>query len=316
MPLFINGLQVQRTPTVDSFIDEYPHFKESSQYLLKQEVRVVGPQQLLYVGQREVAGTFPLDESVSVLGSEDATTCHIAVLRHTSSGATSLIHFDGCSTTEGLKTMISIVTELTENMSSGRLEFHLVGGFDDKRRNSHEVSDKVFIALCECADDIHLVTACITHHNTVYKQDSMPFPIIYGLAVDVKTGLLYRATFPDKGPDLPLRSARHFTGGKENIVIYDHWKRELVIGPFDYETMPDVDIYLTLPNSIIRKYLSTSPEQEPEDFEDSVRASLVQLRDFPQPLVSIFKDGQPRRYKKDNTSGAWVLVNKGSNIRI
>ncbi|BFZ02622.1 hypothetical protein BsWGS_05661 [Bradybaena similaris] len=299
MPLYINDLQIHKMPNVDTFFDEYPHFKE---------VRVVGPVQLLYVGQREVAGTSPLDEVISILGSEEATTCHIGVLRHTGSGATSLIHFDGSSTSDGLKTMISIVTDLTEDMSSGRLEFHLVGGFNDKRRNSHEVSGKVFKALYECSQNIHLVTACLTDLNTVYKFTNIPFPVIYGLAVDVKTGELYPATFPDKGPDLPLRSARNFTGGKENIVIYDHHTCELVIGPFHYDILPDVYIYLTLPNYLIRKYLSTSPEQEPEGFEDSIRASLIQIRDFPDPINSVFRGGKPRRYRKDNTSGMWILV--------
>ncbi|CAG5129023.1 unnamed protein product [Candidula unifasciata] len=307
MPLYIKGRQVDKVPTADTFFDEYPHFKESSSYLLNQEVREVGPIKLLYIGQREVAGTSPLDETISILGSEDATTCHIAVLRHTGSGATSLIHFDGCSTSDGLKTMISIVTDLTEDMSSGRLEFHLVGGFSDERRNSHEVADKVFMALYQCGQDIHLVTACILNLNTVYRFANIPFPIIYGLAVDVKTGELFRATFPDKGPDLFLRSARHFTGGKENIVIYDPHKSELVIGPFHYDILPDVDIYLTLPDHLIRKYLSTSPEQEPDGFEDSIRAALIQIRDFPDPIKSVFNGGKPRKYRKD-ISGMWIMV--------
>jgi hypothetical protein len=33
--------------------------------------------------------------------------------------------------------------------------------------------------------------------------------------VNVKTGELFPATFPDKGPDQALRSARHLTGGQQ-----------------------------------------------------------------------------------------------------
>ena len=34
-------------------------------------------------------------------------------------------------------------------------------------------------------------------------------------AVNVKTGEIFPATFPEKGPDMPLRNARHFTGGHQ-----------------------------------------------------------------------------------------------------
>jgi len=36
--------------------------------------------------------------------------------------------------------------------------------------------------------------------------------------VNVKTGELFPATFPDKGPDQALRSARHLTGGQQVIL--------------------------------------------------------------------------------------------------
>ncbi|XP_059168986.1 protein N-terminal asparagine amidohydrolase-like isoform X2 [Physella acuta] len=247
------------------------------------------------------------NKTVSVLGSEDATTCHIAVMRHTGSGATSMIHFDGCSTAQGLEAMITIVSNLTQNMSSGRLELHLVGGFLDDQLNSHTVSNKILKALCECQHEIHLVTACITHFNTVYKHHNKPFPAIYGVAVNIETGEIFPATFPDKGPDLALRSARHFTGGKDNIIIYDPHMHELTIGPFDYSGMPNLDFFLSLTNRDIRKFLSTSPDQEPEGFEDNVRTTLKWLNDFPEPLKSVFKNGAPRRYVKD-PFGAWIAV--------
>ncbi|CAL1535604.1 unnamed protein product [Lymnaea stagnalis] len=306
MPLIIQDVKVQGPITIESFIKEYPHFQDSSKDLLNQEVRIVGPKKLLFIGQREVAGTSPQDKSISVLGSDDATTCHIAVLRHTGSGATSLIHFDGCSIVKGLESMVAIVNNLTENVSLGRLELHLVGGFLDEKENSHDVSNKILNAVCKSPHAIHLVTACITHHNTVYRN-KIPFPVVYGLAVNVKTGELHPASFPDKGPDIPLRGARHFTGGKENIEIYDSKTEVLTIGPFNYEEMPHIDYYLSLSDYQIRQLLSTSPDQEREDFAQNIRASLMQIRDFPNPFLTVFK-GQPRRYRKDAETGAWIMI--------
>lgn len=36
--------------------------------------------------------------------------------------------------------------------------------------------------------------------------------MIYGVGVNIKTGEIFPATFPDKGPDQALRSARYLTG--------------------------------------------------------------------------------------------------------
>ncbi|GFR84216.1 protein N-terminal asparagine amidohydrolase-like [Elysia marginata] len=305
MPLIIDGKEVRQIPTVDKFIQSFPRFKESSNELLNQSTKEVGSKHLLYIGQRELAATWPGDDVISVLGSEDATTCHIMVLRHTGSGAAAMVHFDGSSVAGGLATMISLVKDFTEDMDSGKLEVHLVGGFLDERKNSHEVSDKVLKALCESPDHLHLVTACITHFNTEYR-DSVPFPVIYGVAFDVRAGTLFRATFPDKGPDLGLRSARHCTGGKENINIYNPKTHQLTIGPFHYGRLRDVDLFLSLPESHMRKYLSTSPEQEPETFYESIKAALIHLRDFPNPMETVFKGGKPKIYNKDQSSGLWV----------
>jgi len=42
--------------------------------------------------------------------------------------------------------------------------------------------------------------------------------------VNVKTGELFPATFPDKGPDQALRSARHLTGGQQVILNSTSYK--------------------------------------------------------------------------------------------
>lgn len=48
--------------------------------------------------------------------------------------------------------------------------------------------------------------------NTVLRS-GVAWPALYGVGVNVRTGELFPATFPDKGPDGALRSARHLAGG-------------------------------------------------------------------------------------------------------
>lgn len=42
----------------------------------------IGPIGLLYVGQRELAAVATHDKNVNIIGSDDATTCIIVVVRH------------------------------------------------------------------------------------------------------------------------------------------------------------------------------------------------------------------------------------------
>ncbi|OWF40345.1 protein N-terminal asparagine amidohydrolase-like [Mizuhopecten yessoensis] len=298
MPLIINGNSVGQVPkSLQEFFDRYD-FKDSSQHLCCQSNKMYTQDEgILYVGQREMAATTPEDGVFNFLGTEDATTCHMVVLRHTESGAVCLAHFDGSGIQKAAKDMIRLVKGMAH--SSGRLQLHLIGGFCDDSSTSAELSIKTLEAFHDNEDDIHLETCCITDLNSIKKKD-IPFPNIYGIAVDIKTGEISRASFADHGPDQPLRSARHFTGSEEVINIYDPKRNILTIGPFNYSTMDEIDLLCGLPKNFIREHLSTSPAQEPAHFEDHVRAALLQIKEHPQPMKTIFKDEKPRCYKLEN----------------
>uniref|UniRef100_A0A8W8MQS3 Uncharacterized protein n=1 Tax=Magallana gigas TaxID=29159 RepID=A0A8W8MQS3_MAGGI len=191
--------------------------------------------------------------------------------------------------------------------SEERMELHLFGGFRDDKGTSEGLSIKLLTAFNNLPEEIHLQTACITDINNT-KKGSTNFPVIYGIVIHLNSGEIQKATFLDRGPDQPIRSARHFTGSEEIINIYDHKKGVLSIGPFNYSTMDEIDLLCRLPDQFIREHLSTSPEQEPAHFEDAVRAALVQIRDHPKPLQTVFKEGKPRQYKLE-ANGAWTRCN-------
>ncbi len=302
MPLLVNNKPVDKNVSLE---DIMKNFRDSSKTLCKQEIRAVGPKGLLYVGQREMGATSPEDDTISVLGTDDATTCHMAVLRHSGSGATCIVHFDGCNTRQGLDSMVESVQELSKG-KSGQLDLHLVGGFDDDRGHSKKLTVELVDNLRQLQTNIHLQTACLTEVNTELRNGE-PFPVFYGLAVHVKTGEIFKASFVDKGPDLPLRGARHFTGGHDIMNIYDPKTKLMKFEPFTYNQLSNIDRLCQAPDSFIRQNLSTSPTQEPKHFEATVRASLYQIRDHPQPLSTMFKGGKARCYKKQD-SGTWETV--------
>ena len=84
MVLLINGVPLEEAPRdVPSFFQQFPHFKEQASNICSTKTQVVGPVELLYVFQREFAVTHPHDNKISILGTDDVTTGHIVIIRHT-----------------------------------------------------------------------------------------------------------------------------------------------------------------------------------------------------------------------------------------
>lgn len=61
--------------------------------------------------------------------------------------------------------------------------------------------------------EIDLTQACVGELNTILRGD-LNCPIIYGVGVNIKTGEIFPATFPERGPDRELRDARNFMGAQ------------------------------------------------------------------------------------------------------
>ena len=84
MVLLINGVPLEEAPRdIPSFFQQFPHFKEQASNICSTKTQVVGPVELLYVFQREFAVTHPHDNKISILGTDDVTTGHIVIIRHT-----------------------------------------------------------------------------------------------------------------------------------------------------------------------------------------------------------------------------------------
>ncbi|XP_078519322.1 protein N-terminal asparagine amidohydrolase isoform X1 [Lissotriton helveticus] len=311
MPLLIDSQRINLSLTVAQLVEMHPRLKEGARNLTSKPSQTVEAKGFLYVQQREFAVTTPKDSSVSFLGSEDATTCHILVLKHTGSGATCLAHLDGSDTKAEVTTITSSVKSFSSNAADGRLEVHLVGGFNDDRRLSQKLTSQLLNSLDQQKDEIHLVTLCVSELNDKLEDD-VHLPIIYGIAVNVKTGDLFPATFQDKGPEEDLRSARSFTGGPM-INIYDAKTELLNIGPYYWRPSPYAYFWLEQDDERILQNLSTSPLAEPPHFVAHMRSTMMFLKNNPEPQNFLFPDKKPRTYKK-NESGLWESVVGGTDL--
>ncbi|CAG2055358.1 unnamed protein product [Timema podura] len=224
-----------------------------------------------------------------------------------SSGAVALSHLDGSGTEEAVMNMIHRVQELALGFPEGRLELQMVGGFSDARNYSEQLFYTIMQTFHKQLVEIDLAMACVGELNTTVRGN-MRCPILYGCGVNVKTGELFPANFPDKGPDQALRSARHFTGGQQVLDVYDCSLGLLRIGPFNYDPLRGVDLWLEQSDDFILQQLSTSPEVEPPHFVDHVRETLKYIQKHPFPAVTVFRDNRPHYYRRDENIGTWTPV--------
>ncbi|XP_056265851.1 protein N-terminal asparagine amidohydrolase [Pseudoliparis swirei] len=301
MPLLIQNRGLDRITSTMELFDKYPHLQENARTFSSKPPVDVDPKCLLYVSQREFAATTPADECVSVIGSGDATTCHLVVLRHTGSGAVCLAHCDGSSTRSEVPLLVKTVTSLSGFSKEGRLELHLAGGFNDESKTSHKLSLSILAEFQKLKEDIHLETCCITEMNDIVVDGSHR-PVVYGIGVNVKTGEVFPSSFTYKGPAEELRSARTFTGG-EMADIYDSSRGLVKVGPCRWSPNLDIAFWLSQDDDTILKYLSTSPLAEPPHFVQHMKTTIQFLLEHPNS-DSLFPGGQPQLYHRTET-GDW-----------
>ncbi|KAJ8984675.1 hypothetical protein NQ317_015766 [Molorchus minor] len=289
MVLVLNGvLQTKCPQDTQSLYNAHPVYRETAGQLLAIPNKVIGPVGLLYVQQREFAATVPHDKNVSIIGSDDATTCIIVVLRHSGSGAIALGHFDGSGTDEAVCAMVQRVQELALGYPEGRIELQLIGG--------------IMTVFHKQPVEIDLTLACLGQLNSTIRG-GIPWPIIYGIGVKFS-----RQRSPKKGPEEFLRRARQITGLPQVLDIYDCNLGLLRIGPFNYKPLRGVDLWLEQGDDFILQHLSTSPDVELPHFVMQMRTTLKYIQDNPFPAVTVFRDNRSHYFRRDEHSGIWMPV--------
>ena len=174
----------------------------------------------MYVGQREMAVS-ERGDWVEVLGSEDATTCHIVIMRDLTSdrGVTGLAHLDS----EDPAQLLALEAAVRQRSGSGgpwEYEVSLVGGYDDDRSCSRDITDTLLFTMQVClfgsynlktkgifqnhSAVFRLSLACVLSVNTE-KRVGVDWPRTYGAAVSLDTGEVFRAAFESHGPDPDIR---------------------------------------------------------------------------------------------------------------
>lgn len=313
MVIVIGGDPLIKCPnSTDEFYANYPCLVENGLSFVNQDVRQVQPEFSLYVAQGEFGVVPGVNSKVKVIGSDDATTCHIVIIRHPS-GTVGVAHFDGSKNEEAA---INVMVEKIANIEKGAegLQLCVVGGYipengsnEASKNESEHLSLKILGMLIRHKCSFQLSLWCTCRLNTMQGSGG-PKPIVYGVGVEVLTGSIFPTHFKLHEPNLPLRSAcRWISGDRKLYDIYDHLSGTITIEPFYYSGMDWFNVYLQLPDDLLLRNFSTSPKVEPPEFCQDLRKVFKVFVDHPDPHKTLFPGNKSKKYRM-NSSGMWELM--------
>jgi hypothetical protein len=256
---------------------------------------------VIYVHQREVAhvSNEQYDKRGAVLASDAATTCHILALRsiHNQKILGSLCHLDSTKNEACIRKMVQEHIDYHDNISNDArviMEVHIVGGYNDTKGNSSEITESVFCLLRDLASElkstmeVQIKTCIVSGLNdsmTYSKSLLQPSPMVRGMAMDVASGhitLLQYVHSTLLGPEPTLRRVRLWStspNAGDLLTVHSPRGEQISIAEFTFHAFEDIDVFLSLPDDVLLEYSSTSPECEGENFCDELRAACRFVRD-------------------------------------
>jgi hypothetical protein len=319
---------------IDQYLKNVPQVMEACDELLANPPRhftTASQERVLYVAQGEVAHAVPIQCDVIV--SDKATTCHILAFRSETQDnvpLASLAHLDGESYESSIRSMleehiihhssVSHSAKFEEEKKADnsiiqdnriQLDIHLVGGFDDDNFTSRKISVWLMNLLSQLAEEekdtvkMTLKTCAISSMN----DNGQSCPIGRGLGVDLRTGEAFLAKVDTEvaGPAPELRSVRLWSHSPspQLSVIHTATSNSMCIHAFSYQVFPELDQLVSMPDHLMLRYTSTSPDVEELDFCNSVRSTLRFLRDVKPSRVFGPSVDQSLIFRRAGASNCW-----------
>jgi len=198
-----------------------------------------------------------------------------------------------------------------DDVDSVNVDVYIMGGFDDADNASRPISNFLMNLLATIASDesdcltLTLKTCAISCMN----DDGTACPIGRGMGIDVETGecFLCKVDQSVAGPSPTLRSARLWSGhgGKALAVIHSIHSSDVCIHPFSYTPVAHTKVLLSLDDSDLLQYTSTSPDVEEDDFCYSVRSALTFMDAYSPELFFGPACHQPAVFYRVGNTNRW-----------
>ena len=307
---------------IDIHLRSIPQLMESADELLANTPRhftTASKDRLLYVGQGEVGHA--TSQQCDVIASDKSTTCHILAFRSSSNKGplASLTHIDEPGYEACVRSMIDehVVFHKGKKSEYGthpiNIDVYVMGGFEDHDDSSRAISNFLMHLLVQVASErsqeltLTLKLCAVSSMN----DDGGACPIGRGLGISIQTGEAFLTTVDVAvaGPAPLLRAARLWSGngGKKLSIIHTHTSSTMVVQPFRYAPLNQLEGLLSLPNPALLKFTSTSPDVEEDGFCDSVRATLLFMKHVACERVFGAGCRQPATFSRVNMTNQWKL---------
>jgi len=243
------------------------------------------PDRTLVVLQGEMASALP--GQADALASPFATTCHIVILRSPKSGRCAVAHFDNAQTAS--RDVAGLLALFEDDEREQGLEGHVVGGYDDERGTSAQLSKALCPALERAGVCIRLLFTGAANTSADQRPGRPRLPVVQSAGVELASGEVFpfEAASPElaeRTPMYTLRSIRFLSGGQGEAVIHDARRAPeegvITLEPFEWHRPQWVAQVAGLPqgaevDQMILENLSTSPAAEHKDFAADMRRSAA-----------------------------------------
>lgn len=197
---------------------------------------------------------------------DDTTTCITGIIRHCTSGVTCLTHYDRPLEDdlflESLEAVLARMILLGGDCGSGsgtatteestEFDLYLIGGYLDEKKISEDLAIYLLKSFNSLPSQftINLVCAFIGELNTQYitigtgiiGEATIPAPIVYGSAINLRTNQVCNALLDrKKGNGIPMfdirRASVSFGNAKKYWEVYDPVKKLLVVHPVHFDIL-------------------------------------------------------------------------------
>lgn len=306
MVITINEKVINTIPsTLNDFMSLNPTLHSSNLQFAAGRVTEIDPLFSLYINQGEYA-IIDKNDKIKIVGSDDATTCHILIVKSKTYGAV-VSHLDGQEKECDL--LANCLRDFCSRSGENpKFEAYVIGGYASKEVNINNkclaLSISILKMLSVVEFPIDLRVFCCNFYNTKIISGE-PFPLFYGLAIDMQSLTIFPASFCDKLPNHNLRAASHWVRDDSYDKVYDSSSKKICISPFDDWDQSAFLLYASLRDDILLKYFSTSPMVEPPTFCDKLRQVFSLLGN--STAQDLFPDSRPRSYSMQD-NGTWVEV--------
>ena len=295
---------------------------------------------VLYVQQGEIGISCPKDKSIQYIGSSDATTCHLVIIRDPVTGVSGVAHIDDVKPSHldkfisKVRNLVQVRSNANESQSnpvnesqepkcdkvetgdSQPLELYIIGGYQDERDMSEELSMDLIKYCMHSRQKFTLRILAIGALNTVSVEGEDPHnaPILCGAAIELSTGRVFPANFPYRGPDETIRHLKlSFCGRKDGFADpYNPETGELIIPSFHVNAHTEnLTYYMQLPDKTFLQYMSTSPKVEPPHFVENQKKIFRTAIENPNMYKEIFPNRCDRIWIFQEGHG-WRMKSRGN----